>query len=118
MKSTVKAKPKSLNPPRGKQTAPTSRLGVASNPRTSEPVRPAQASPKPPGRASKKPAKLSKVSFNLSQADEFGYKLASLPVAVKDKELFAALVAEELGIPDVDRFYREVHRTDVPTPKT
>lgn len=118
MKSTVKTKPKSLNPPRGKQTGPTNRLGVASNPRTSPQVRPAQPTPKPPGRSSKKAVSLSKVSFNLSQADEFGYKLASLPIAVKDKELVAALIADELGIPDVDRFYREVHRTDVPTPKT
>lgn len=107
MKSTVK------NPPRGKQTGPTSRLGVASNPLTSK-----QVSSKPQKPKTVKKASLKDVSFNLTQTDEFGYKLASLPVSAKDKELFAALVATELGIPDVDRFYREVHRTDVPTPKT
>lgn len=84
-----------------------------------KPVREAFDKVNPPAKAPvKRSVKLSDVSFNLTQADEFGYKLASLPIAAKDKELVAGLIASELGIPDVDRFYREIHRTDVPTPKT
>lgn len=52
------------------------------------------------------------------QLDELGLRLAGLPVSNKDKEIFAAMLIDELGISDGPRFLEKVHEVDVPTPKT
>lgn len=92
------------NPPVATQTSAADPRGVVSNPVTRE----------------KKPTvkKESSTTLGVTVTDSLGYKLAALPIANKDKELVANLLADELGIKDLDRFMREVHRTDVPTPKT
>lgn len=111
------------NPPRGTQTQAADPRGVVSNPLTSKEKKDspapskvgahAKASSKSPKRKVKK-----SVSLAVTATDSLGYKLAALPIANKDKELVARLLHEELGIKDVERFMREVHRTDIPTPKT
>lgn len=111
------------NPPRGKQTSAADARGVVSNPLTSkEKVR----SPAPSkvgahakaNKAKKKIVRSKTPTLGATQTDSLGYKLAGLPMANKDKEMVARLLHEELGIKDVERFMREVHRTDIPTPKT
>lgn len=117
-KTRNKSKDKATNkrgttsPPRGKQTSAADARGVVSNPRTSKQVKTA------PRKRSTAKKEFKSVSLGVLQSDSLGYKLASLPMANKDKEMVAKLLHEELGISDLDRFMREVHRTDIPTPKT
>lgn len=111
-----------VNPPRGTQTSPTDPRGVVSNPLTSREKKRSPAPSKVGAHAKASTQKKKKVKPNTSLAvtasDSLGYRLASLPIANKDKELVASLIADELGVQDLERFMREVHRTDVPTPKT
>jgi hypothetical protein len=111
------------NPPRATQTSAADVRGVVSNPVTSREKKDSPAPSKVGAHAkastAKKSAKKeSSTSLGVTVTDSLGYKLAALPIANKDKELVANLIADEFGIQDLDRFMREVHRTDVPTPKT
>jgi hypothetical protein len=126
-RNKAKAKPSdkkgTVNPPRATQTSAADSRGVVSNPLTSKEKKP---SPAPERTAvhvkASKPTKKTRpqktTTLGVTESDSLGYKLASLPMANKDKELVAKLLHEELGIKDLERFMREVHRTDIPTPKT
>lgn len=105
----------SRNPARGVQTDAASHGGVRSNPLTSKEV--TQPAPR---KKARKPAKKKEAKFSLGvkQSDPLGFGLAAIPISNKDKELVAVFLMESLGIQDVDRFMREVHRTDIPTAKT
>lgn len=52
------------------------------------------------------------------QLDALGLRIAGLPLANKDKDIFVAMLINELGISDTDRFWRHVREENVPTPKT
>lgn len=105
LRDKVTGKKGTVNPPKGKQTSAADPRGVVSNPKTPK----TKSAPK---------RKHESASLGVLQSDSLGYKLAALPMANKDKEMVAKLLHEELGISDLDRFMREVHRTDIPTPKT
>lgn len=52
------------------------------------------------------------------QLDALGLRIAGLPIANKDKDIFVGMLIDEFGIKDTDRFWRHVREENVPTPKT